>query len=174
LLKPEIHPEKPEDYAAVYEVNRLAFGREVEGRLVEALRQSPDHFPELSLVAVVAGRVVGHILFSAIAIEVPGTRIPALGLAPLAVRPEFQKKGIGSELVRYGLEQCRRLGHKIVVVIGHPDYYPRFGFSSARAEGLEVPFPVPDEAFMALELVPGALSGISGMVRYSPAFDEVS
>lgn len=167
-----IRPETMADHAAVHDVNVLAFGREIEARLVEALRQSPDFIPELSLVAVESGQVVGHVLFSPMTIEEQGTSTPALALAVMAVRPEFQKRGIGSSLVRHGLKECRRLEHQIVIVVGHPAYYPRFGFSSARAKGLEAPFQVPDEAFMALELVPGALDGISGMVRYPPAFDE--
>jgi putative acetyltransferase len=91
----------------------------------------------------------------------------------MAVHPEFQNRGIGSELVRQGLERCRKLGYKVVIVVGHPTYYPRFGFISARAKGLETPFPVPDEAFMVIELTPGALNGISGMIIYPPAFEEV-
>jgi putative acetyltransferase len=165
-----LRPETIEDYAAIREVNLLAFGRDVEPRLVEALRASPDFIPELSLVAVEAGQVVGHILFSPVAIEMKDGSVPALTLAPLAVRPEFQNQGIGSDLVRRGLEECRRLGHRIVIVVGHAEYYPRFGFSLARAHGLEAPFPVPDEAFMVLELVPGALEGAAGTVRYPPAF----
>jgi putative acetyltransferase len=165
-----IRPETAEDYAAIHEVNALAFGREVESRLVEALRELPEFIPGLSLVAIDAGRVVAHILFSPMIIETKDGVVPALALAVLAVRPEFQNQGIGSQLVRDGLEECRRLGHKIVVVVGHPAYYPRFGFSPARARGLEAPFPVPDEAFLVLELVRGALDGITGVVQYPPPF----
>jgi putative acetyltransferase len=168
-----IRPETAEDYAAIHEVNALAFGREVEARLVEALRRLPDFIPDLSLVAVEADRVVGHILFSPIVIETKDGAVPALALATLAVRPEFQYQGIGSALVRDGLERSRALGHRIVVVVGHPAYYPRFGFAPARARGLEAPFPVPDDAFLALELVPGALDGVAGMVRYPPPFEGV-
>ena len=166
-----IRPETAEDYAAIHEVNLLAFGQEVEPRLVEALRRLPDFIPELSLVAIEAGQVVGHILFSPFVIETKDGTVPALTLAPLAVRPEFQNQGIGSQLVRDGLERCRDLGHRIVVVVGHPNYYPRFGFSPARARGLEAPFPVPDEAFMVLELAPGALDGVAGTVRFPPPFE---
>jgi len=167
-----IRPETAEDYAAIREVNLLAFGQEIEPRLVEALRESPDFIPELSLVAIEGGQVVGHILFSPMVIETKDGAVPALTLAPLAVRPEFQNQGIGSQLVRRGIERCRTLGQRIVVVVGHPTYYPRFGFSPARARGLEAPFPVPDEAFMVLELAPGALDGVAGMVKYPPAFEE--
>ena len=165
-----IRPETAEDYAAIREVNVLAFGREIEAKLVEALRESPDFILELSLVAVEGGRVVGHILFSPLVIETKDGSVPALALGTLAVRPESQNQGIGSKLVREGLERCRSLGHRIGVVIGHPAYYPRFGFSPARARGLEAPFPVPDEAFMVLELVPGALDGVAGIVRYPSPF----
>ena len=168
-----IRPETAEDYAAIAEVNRLAFGQEEEAALIEALRRSPGFIPELSLVAVDGDRVVGHILFSPMVIETQDGATPALALAPMAVRPELQNQGIGSELVRDGLEECRRLGHRIVVVVGHPAYYPRFGFSPARARGLEAPFPVPDEAFLALELVRGALDGIAGVVKFPPPFEEV-
>ena len=167
-----IRPEKKSDYAAISEVNRLAFESEEEARLVETLRQSTGFIPELSLVAVNDGQVVGHILFSPLTIETKNGEVPALTLASMAVRPGFQNQGIGSELAVQGLKECQRLDHKIVVVVGHPNYYPRFGFSSARPKGLEVPFQVPDEAFMALELIPGALDGISGVVRFPPAFDE--
>jgi putative acetyltransferase len=91
----------------------------------------------------------------------------------MAVQPEFQNQGIGSELVRQGMERCRNLGYGIIIVVGHPTYYPRFGFTPAREKGLEAPFPVPDEAFMVIELTPGALNGISGIVIYPPAFEGV-
>ena len=166
-----IQPEKEEYYTAIHELNVLAFGREDETRLVENLRKSPDFITELSLVAVKDRMIVGHILFSRIAIQTKTGSFPAVSLAPIAVHPEFQKQGIGSKLIRQGLVRCRKLGHKIVVVVGHPNYYPRFGFTSARAKGLEAPFLVPDEAFMVIEIAPGALNGISGMVIYPPAFE---
>lgn len=166
-----IRPETPADFAAVCEINRQAFGREVEVRLVERLRESPGHIPELSLVAERDGAVVGHILFSPIAIEMGAGRVPTLMLAPLAVRPEHQRQGIGSQLVRAGLEACARLGHTSVIVVGHGSYYPRFGFVRARPHGLETAFECPDEAFMLIELVPGALDGVRGTIRLSAAFE---
>ncbi|UCF09227.1 MAG: N-acetyltransferase [Thermoplasmata archaeon] len=167
----EIRAETEEDRQAIFEVNELAFGRENEAYLVDALRESDDFIPELSLVAVKEGKVVGHILFSPIAIETELGFVRVLSLAPMAVLPEFQRQGIGTELVRQGLKECERFGHEVVVLIGHPEYYPRFGFSSARAKGLEAPFEVPDEAFMVLEIKEGALEGVSGMIKYPPTFD---
>lgn len=169
----KIHSESLTDYADIFEVNRLAFGRENEAILVEDIRRLPNFNSALSLVAIASDRLVGHILFSEIAIAAPLGDVTALALAPLAVLPEFQNKGIGSQLVREGLQQCQSLGYKIVVVLGHPNFYTRFGFAPAINKGLRSPFPVPDEAFMVLELVPEALTGISGMVKYSSPFDCV-
>src|SRR4030042_5939798 len=144
----ETRAEKAEDRAVIWEINRLAFGGEAEPNLVDKIRKSAGFIPELSLCAGRQGRIVGHILFSLIEIRMddrPDQLMPALSLAPIAVYPDFQNRGIGSALVRQGLEICRGLGPAVVVVVGHPDYYPRFGFTSARAKGLEAFFPVPDE-----------------------------
>ncbi len=168
-----IRSECPADYAAIDEVNRLAFGQEAEARLVRALRSTAGFEPRMSLVAHGRGRVVGHILFSPVTIVGAAGGVPAVALAPMAVHPDYQRQGIGSRLVQEGLHACRRFGHAIVVVVGHPDYYPRFGFRPARAMGLEAPFPVPDEAFSAMALAAGALDGVSGMVEYPPPFHQV-
>jgi putative acetyltransferase len=162
-----------QDEQAVHQVNALAFEREEEARLVEAIRTAPDSIPELSLVAVLDDRIVGHILFSPITIQTPEASLPAISLAPLAVLPEYQGQGIGSALVRTGIEECRRLGHRIIIVLGHPGYYPRFGFSTALARDLVCPFGEVGEAWMALELQPGALNGVLGAVRYPPCFEGV-
>ena len=166
-----VRPETAADLAAIHEINTLAFGRDSEARLVDAIRASNDFVPGLSLVAEQDGRVVGHILFSQIHIRSERTLIAALALAPMAVHPDLQNQGIGSRLVRDGLAACRRLGHRIVVVVGHPNYYPRFGFTSARALGLQSPYP--DPVFMAQELEPGALRAVSGTVEYPPSFHSV-
>src|SRR5262249_47390295 len=168
-----IRSETVDDAADIRAIHTLAFGRDNEARLVDALRAEPGFDPALSLVAIADGHAVGHILFSPILIRASHSSVPALALAPLAVRPEFQNHSVGSTLVRAGLEECRRLGHTVVVVVGHPHYYPRFGFSSARAAGLEAPFPVSDAAFMALELAPGALYGVRGMIEYPAPFADV-
>ena len=169
----EIRAETPSDHDAVFTLLCSAFGRENEAILVQKLRAAPDFDPDLSLVADYDGVIAGHILFSPIAIETKDGSSPALALAPLAVVPDLQRQGIGDQLVRHGLERCRNRGHGVVVVLGDPAYYTRFGFSPAGARHIKSPFPAPEEAFMVLELVPGALSGIAGMVRYPAPFYSV-
>ncbi len=168
-----IRSEQLADHAAIGDVNREAFGQEGEPRLVAALRDAEGFDKQLSLVALRDDAVVGHILFSAIDIVRDGGDVPALALAPMAVRPAFQRQGIGSALVRAGLEACRRTGHRMVVVLGHADYYPRFGFTSAGKCGVRAPFEVPDEAFMVLSLVDGGLDDVAGVVRYSGPFSDL-
>jgi putative acetyltransferase len=165
-LSVTVRAEKPEDVQAVREVNLLAFGQEDEARLVDALRGGGH--ARLSLVAEEAGQVVGHILFSDLPIVTPAGMLNALALAPMAVLPARQRQGIGSRLAREGLRACAEAGHRIVVVVGHPDFYPRFGISARLAERLKAPFSGPP--FMALELVPGALADVTGEVRYAPPF----
>ncbi len=163
-----LREERNLDQDAVRRVNEEAFGRDGEADLVDALRQnSPLH---ISLVAELDGEVVGHILFSPVTIESEADAFTALGLAPMAVLPQFQNQGIGSRLVREGLEKCREVGQYVVVVLGHPNYYPRFGFVPAKQKGLSCEYPVPDEAFMMTELEPGALAGRKGLVKYRPEF----
>jgi putative acetyltransferase len=168
-----IRPERPEDYLGIFTVNQRAFDRENEARLVEALRALPGFIPELSLVAEENGRLLGHILFSPAVLANEKGEISVLALAPMAVQPELQNRGIGSALVRQGLDACRRQGHKLVIVLGHAEYYPRFGFVPARALGIEAPFPVADEFWMAMELQPGAAQGLNGTIRYSEPFNAV-
>lgn len=169
-----IRPETPADRDAIREVNRLAFGRDNEADLVDAIRDSPGFIDDLSLVAEQDGAIVGHILFSRIAIHPEqGADRPSLALAPMAVRPDYQNQGIGSLLIRAGLDRAHELGHQIVIVIGHPPYYPRFGFRPARPQGLEAPFPISDPAFMAFPLTPGALDGVRGVVVYPETFAGV-
>jgi putative acetyltransferase len=162
-----IRPETFADHEAIRRVNRLAFGQDAEAQLVEALRDGG--YLRVSLVAEQAGQVVGHILFSDLPIRTEAGVVPALALAPVAVLPEFQNQGVGSALVRRGLEECRQQGHQIVVVLGHPNYYPRFGFSPKLAAFLDSPYSGGD-SFMALELKAGALEGIKGWVEYPPPF----
>lgn len=162
-----VRTERSSDAKAVWTINERAFGRPDEAALVDALRETPG---AISLVAVIEDRVVGHILFTPVRIDGPSGPISAAGLAPMAVLPAHQRQGIGSALVRAGLDACRRHGYKAVVVLGHPTFYPRFGFTPAAAMGLTCEWPAPPEAFMALELDAGALAGATGVVRYRPEF----
>jgi putative acetyltransferase len=162
-----VRPEGVADHDAVRDVHRLAFGREDEARLVAALRDGGH--ARAALVAERAGRVVGHVLFSDLPILTGAGVVSTLALAPLAVLPEFQRQGVGSALVGEGLAECRRRGHRIAVVLGHPAFYPSFGFSPALAVNLAAPFSG-RASFMAAELVPGALAGVAGRVRYPPPF----
>lgn len=159
-----IRPETPADHAAVRQIHLLAFGGPAEAGLVDSLRAAPR---SLSLVAVEAGIVVGHVLFSAARVQGRPLRVMALG--PVAVLPHRQRAGIGSALLRRGLEVCLQAGEEAVVVVGHPAYYPRFGFRPGNTFGLRCQFAVPDEVFMAAELRPGALAG-GGDLRYAAAF----
>ncbi|HNR07859.1 MAG TPA: N-acetyltransferase [Saprospiraceae bacterium] len=165
--------EKASDFHGIYLVHQAAFRQEAEGRLVEKLRKNKAYIPELSLVAIQDNLVVGHIIFSKIKISGGQKDYESLTLAPLGVLTEFQNKGIGSLLVREGLKKARELGYRSVIVLGHKNFYPRFGFVPASRWGIESPYEVPDEAFMAIELVPGGLDGISGKVKYDEAFEEL-
>lgn len=165
-----IRPERPDDREAVFHVNREAFGQDAEALLVDALRRSPAFDPELSLVAEDGESVLGHILFTRLVVRDSGRSHDALALAPMAVLPAHQNRGIGSALVRRGLEDARSLGHSLVIVVGHPAYYPRFGFVPAQPLGFRAPFDVPSEAFLVLELRPGALVGVRGELEYPPEF----
>lgn len=164
-----VRPETPVDHAAIAEVNRLAFGQDAEAKLVDALHHGG--YVRHSLVAEDGGEIVGHVLFSRLPIITATGVVEALALAPMAVIPSCQRQGIGTKLVEDGLWACREAGHKIVVVLGHPAFYPRFGFSAKLALPLTSPFGG-GEAWMALELTPGALAGVSGRVEYPPPFSS--
>jgi putative acetyltransferase len=166
-----IRQEGPEDAAAIRQVNEQAFGQAEEADIVDALRRRGAF--TLSLVALLGDKVVGHILFTPVTIDSGNTSFEALGLGPMAVLPPYQRMGIGSKLIRAGLDQCRQAGHEIVVVLGHPEYYPRFGFSPAKPLGIQYEQEVPDEVFMIAELHAGSLAGRTGIVRYQPEFNSV-
>jgi putative acetyltransferase len=166
-----IRAETTDDYPAVRSVLEAAFGQTNEADLVDALREVAS--PQISLVAVMDDRIVGHIFFSPVSVESAGDIFTAIGLAPLAVLPEYQRHGIGSRLIQEGLMECQRIGYDIVFVVGHPEYYPRFGFMVAKEKGFRCEYPVRDEVFMVAELRPGALSGKQGLVKYLPEFGNV-
>jgi putative acetyltransferase len=166
-----IRPERPEDTTAIRQVNEQAFGRSDEANLVDTLRTRGKAV--LSLVAVEGDRIVGHIFFSPVTIESDDRLVLAVGLAPMAVVPERQRHGIGSQLVNAGLEECRNAGYHYVVVLGHPTYYPRFGFVPASRYGLTSEYAVPDEAFMVLAWRGGVWGERGGLARYEPEFREV-
>lgn len=162
----EFRPEAPEDRAVIHAINQAAFDGAFEAELVDQLRE--DGLFLLSLVATIDGAVIGHVLFSRLDVTLDGRAVAAAALAPVAVLPEFQRRGIGSRLIEEGLAALPARGINAVFVLGHEDYYPRFGFSPELARRFASPFPV--DAFMALELVPRALDGKSGQVTYPPAF----
>lgn len=166
-----IRTETTQDHGFVRLINELAFGQPNEADLVDALRKNARPF--ISLVALIDEQVVGHIFFSPVSIETESADFTAMGLAPMAVLPEHQNQGIGSQLVREGLNECLRLGENIVVVLGHPNYYPRFGFVPASSKGLRSEYDVPDEVFMVAELTEDALAGRRGLVKYQPEFGKV-
>jgi putative acetyltransferase len=164
-----VRDESDTDHEAVRLLNRLAFGQDAEARLVDALHAGG--YALVSLVAQIGVQVVGHIMFSSLNIVTDKGDVPALALAPMAVLPDLQRQGIGAILVRRGVEVCKGQGHGIIVVLGHPDYYPRFGFSAKLAESLKSPYGS-GPSHMAMELVPGASAGVAGKLVYSPPFGE--
>lgn len=165
-----IRPEIPKDQTSIHYVNQKAFRRNQEADLVDKLPKRG--VLTISLVVVLDGTITGHIVFSPIEIVSEKSSFGALTLAPAAVPPAHQNKGIGSQLVVAGPEACCRSGHEIVILAGHPDYHPRFGFVPAYAKGMECEFEVPDEAGMIAELKQGTLVGRQGKVRFPPEFRE--
>ena len=166
-----IRKESPADIPAIYRVNERAFEQTEEANLVDALRTNGK--ASISFVTENDGQIVGHILFSPVTLEPANKVLFALGLAPMAVLPEFQNQGIGSLLVNAGLDECRKQGCDFVAVLGHPAYYPRFGFVPSINFNIKSEYDVPDEVFMLLELKEGALSGCSGIIKYQPEFAAV-
>jgi putative acetyltransferase len=161
-----VRPEFAADRLAVRRVNVLAFGTPEEADVVEALHR--DGLVLTSIVAEEAGVVVGHILFSRMWVDSAAGAIDAVCLAPMAVVASHQRRGIGSALVRQGIVEMQARGERVMIVVGHPEYYPRFGFEPARRHGITSPFP--DAAFMVRELREGGLEGVAGAARYPAAF----
>lgn len=160
-----IRPEELRDFEQVYALNAAAFDGEDESKLVEKLRNIEGY---ISFVAVEHDTVLGHISFSPVTLNDELTRFT--GLAPMSVLPNRQKQGIGSSLIAAGLDACRHAGHEAVFVLGHADYYPRFGFTNAANIGFSCEYPVPPENFMAMELSKGSLVDRAGLIKYHPFF----
>lgn len=168
-----IRSEEPQDKEMIFEVNRLAFGQDNEARLVDQIRESKYYKPELSLVAIIDKQIAGHIMFSVVTLEHHLQLSHILALAPMAVKPEYQGQGIGARLIREGLKRAQDTGYPGVAVLGHPEYYRRFGFTRASKRGIACPYLAPDEAFMVFELKPRSLEGVKGTVKYPAFFNEV-
>ena len=167
-----IRPETISDYPAIKAINDLAFGHSNEGILVEKLRNTPDFIPDMSMVAESGDKIIGHILFYPVKINDGDMAHTSLALAPMSVHPAYQRGGVGKALVKEGLKRARDLGFSSVIVLGHPEYYPRFGFKPASAFGIKTPFKVPENIFLAIELVDGALKNVKGVVEYPKPFKE--
>ena len=165
-----IRQEQPQDLKTIREVNRRAFGQTQEADLVDKLRQNCHEL--LSLVALRQNEVVGHILFTPVTIENAARTVQGMGLAPMAVLPEYQRQGIGSKLVRSGIEQLKKRQCPFIIVLGHAEYYPKFDFEPASRFGIRSEWQVEDGVFMILLLNESEMQGISGVARYLPEFAE--
>jgi putative acetyltransferase len=165
----EIREERLDDIAAVRDLNRQAFGQDQESNIVDALRANGAAL--LSLVATVKDQVVGHIMYSPISV---GDNVMGAALGPMAVLPEFQRQGIGSKLIEVGNRKLKDAGCPFIIVVGHADYYPRFGFRSASKHGIKCEWQVPDDAFMLLVLDEAQMAGVSGLAKYRHEFSTVS
>jgi putative acetyltransferase len=167
-----IREEQSGDASVICKVHERVFGQPQEAEIVDNLRRNCRDL--LSLVAVAESQIVGHILFSPIEIKSEETTLQGMGLAPMAVLPEFQRQGIGASLVREGITRLRSRGCPFVIVLGHAEYYPRFGFEPASRYRIHSEWEVPDNAFMILVLNPSAMRGASGLARYRPEFAETA
>ena len=168
-----IRSESINDYKGITEVNDLAFGQINEGLLVEKLRNTDRFDRRLSLVAEYNNKIVGHILFYPVFIRYKSLNHESLSLAPMSVLPNYQNHRIGSRLIERGVETAKNLGYRSVTVLGHPEYYPKFGFRPASRWNIFAPFEVPDPAFMVLELEEGELEAVQGVVIYPKEFNEL-
>jgi putative acetyltransferase len=166
-----IRDELSSDIEKIWDINTDAFGTEEEANLVNELRSSGCSY--VSLVAETEDKVVGYILFTPVKLSGNKNNLKIAGLAPMAVSSQYQNKGIGSKLVKAGLDHCKSLGYNAVVVLGHPNYYPKFGFVPSVKYGIKSEYEVPDEVFMILELTPGSLKNHKGVIKYHEAFGSV-
>ena len=166
----DIRSETENDWSAIYDLNVLAFDTKAEADLVNSLRKCAA--PYISLVATIEDEVVGHIMFTPVELT-DYSAVFMMGLAPMVVKENFRGMGVGSKLLTSGVEACEKLGVGAIVVLGHANYYPIFGFQPASKFNLSCEYDVPDEVFMALEIVPGYLSSRSGVVKYHETFASV-
>ncbi len=169
-MKIKIVPETEDDYQRITRLHNVAFKEGNEGELVERLRKTSLYVSNLSLVAKYKNKVIGHVLFYPIKINLGKRKYDSLALAPISVLPDFQRRGVGSRLIKKGLEEAKRLGFKSVIVLGHSEYYPRFGLETASKYGIFAPFNVPDNVFFAIELVKNGLKNCGGTVEYPEEF----
>jgi putative acetyltransferase len=158
------------DHTAVADIHRQAFGRELEGEIAANLRIGGEFIPDLSLVAESDGKVVGHIILSRLRYDVATSECRLLALGPIGVLPNFQKQGVGTSLMNEAIRRSRELGFLGIALIGHPTYYPRFGFQPASRFGIVLPYKVPDDVAMVLALFEESLTGCEGSVLFPPAF----
>ncbi len=165
----EIREERPDDVAAVRELNRRAFGQDQESNIVDALRANGAAL--LSLVATLNDRVVGHIMYSPVSV---GGNVKGAALGPMAVIPERQRQGIGSKLIEAGNQNLKNADCPFIIVVGHANYYPRFGFRPASEHGIKCEWDVPDDVFMLLVLDQVKMEGVSGLAKYRDEFSSVS
>ena len=165
----EVREECANDIAAIRDLNKRAFGQDQEGNIVDALRSNGAAL--LSLVATLDGRVVGHIMYSPISV---GAQVTGAALGPMAVLPEHQRQGIGSKLIETGNRRLRDAGCPFIIVLGHADFYPRFGFGPASIHGIKCEWEVPDEVFMLLVLDQAKMGAVSGLAKYRHEFSTVS
>ncbi len=167
----KIREEELTDTEAIWNINVDAFETEAEANLVNVLRDSDCTF--ISLVAETDNKAVGHILFTPVELTGNKNKLKIIGLAPMAVLQKYQNKGVGSKLVKTGIEYCKSKGYDAIVVLGHPDYYPKFGFVPSATYGIKSEYEVPVEAFMILELVPNSLKDHQGIIKYHELFNSV-
>jgi len=167
----QIRQEQPGDETSIHYVNEQVFDSPAEADLVDTLRKQEAFV--LSMVALENDTIVAHVLFTEAIIDDLAVSFKALSLAPMAVLPEYQRRTIGSQLLNAALDKCRQSGYDVVIVLGHPDYYPMFGFTPAKPLGIQCEFDVPDDAFMVLELRENALAKWTGVIKYQPEFRDV-
>jgi predicted N-acetyltransferase YhbS len=172
-MKITIETETEGDYEKIARLHAIAFNGDGEAKLVEKLRRTPRYIRELSLVAKYRNAIIGHVLFYPIKIKTCRNMCDSLALAPISVIPRFQNRKVGSKLIKEGLEKARKLGFKSVIVVGHPNYYPRFGFEKASKYGISASLDVPDDALFAMELEKDGLKDCSGTIEYPSEYYEV-